>query len=251
MMRFDLTQALGIVRYTREALTLPENAKTPTGSDGPRVIEDYANIGPNKSLDDYITANELCGIRRKTLDWIYQNEEMHPVLSRSGPKTETAKTEPSGDYFLDESSPPSIQKSKGTWSLNHAISDGLDFFVLLSSFAGVSGASSQENYTAESGFLGALARYQHSRSHAASGRPLARGEHRTLATTPKEQKYITELNLYFMLRYACRPLYADKSSYAWDTQLIDDMTISAFMRRAGIVQDYNWMQSPSSATWTR
>ncbi|KAH8205104.1 hypothetical protein TruAng_000669 [Truncatella angustata] len=101
------------------------------------------------------------------------------------------RTEPSGDYFLDESSPPSIQKSKGTWSLNHAISDGLDFFVLLSSFAGVSGASSQENYTAESGFLGALARYQHSRSHAASGRPLARGEHRidegtTIASTTKQ-----------------------------------------------------------------
>ncbi|KAK9783752.1 hypothetical protein SCAR479_00311 [Seiridium cardinale] len=141
------------------------------------------------------------------------------------------------------------------WNLHHALPGGLDFFVLLSSLAGVHGASSQSNYAAGSAFLDAFARYRHSRGERCISLDLGLVESigyvaeridvaQTLAMTYTDQKYLTEGDLHFMLRYACKPPYVDASSPPWDTQLICSMTTPAFVQRAGTVQDYGWMRSP-------
>ncbi|KAK9793601.1 hypothetical protein SCARD494_06185 [Seiridium cardinale] len=159
------------------------------------------------------------------------------------------------DYSLHEFQSSIDPKVKGTWNLQHALPGGLDFFVLLSSLAGVHGASSQSNYAAGSAFLDAFARYRHSRGERCISLDLGLVESigyvaeridvaQTLAMTYTDQKYLTEGDLHFMLRYACKPPYVDASSPPWHTQLICGMTTPAFVQRAGTVQDYGWMRSP-------
>nr|A0A3G1DJH7.1 RecName: Full=Squalestatin tetraketide synthase; Short=SQTKS; AltName: Full=Highly reducing polyketide synthase 1; Short=HR-PKS 1; AltName: Full=Squalestatin S1 biosynthesis cluster protein pks1 [Phoma sp. MF5453]AMY15057.1 tetraketide synthase MF-SQTKS [Phoma sp. MF5453] len=59
-------------------------------------------------------------------------------------------------------------KVRGSWNLHSALSDcDLDFFIMLSSLAGVSGSASQANYTAGGAYQDALATYRRSRGLAA------------------------------------------------------------------------------------
>ncbi|KAJ5893428.1 hypothetical protein N7495_005119 [Penicillium taxi] len=51
-------------------------------------------------------------------------------------------------------------KVQGTWSLHHQLGSDLDFFIMLSSLAGVIGNASQSNYTAGGAFQDALARHR-------------------------------------------------------------------------------------------
>lgn len=44
-------------------------------------------------------------------------------------------------------------KVQGSWNLDAALGDGLDFFVLLSSVIGVAGGAEQANYAAANTFL--------------------------------------------------------------------------------------------------
>lgn len=54
-------------------------------------------------------------------------------------------------------------KVKGTWNLHKHFLDGIDFFIMLSSAAGIGGNLGQANYAAGSTFLDAVARYRASR----------------------------------------------------------------------------------------
>lgn len=51
-------------------------------------------------------------------------------------------------------------KVQGTWNLHQQLGSDLDFFIMLSSLAGVIGYASQSNYTAGGAFQDALARYR-------------------------------------------------------------------------------------------
>ncbi|KAJ5538114.1 hypothetical protein N7494_007593 [Penicillium frequentans] len=51
-------------------------------------------------------------------------------------------------------------KVQGTWNLHHQLGSELDFFIMLSSLAGVIGNASQSNYTAGGAFQDALARHR-------------------------------------------------------------------------------------------
>lgn len=53
-----------------------------------------------------------------------------------------------------------LPKVQGTWNLHTQLNDELDFFIMLSSIAGVIGNASQSNYTAGSAFQDALARHR-------------------------------------------------------------------------------------------
>lgn len=58
-------------------------------------------------------------------------------------------------------------KMQGSWNLHELLPKDLDFFVLLSSSAGVIGARGQANYNAGNGFQDALAQHRQSRGLAA------------------------------------------------------------------------------------
>ena len=58
-------------------------------------------------------------------------------------------------------------KMQGSWNLHKVMPKDLDFFVLLSSSAGVMGARGQANYNAGNGFQDSLAHYRRKNGHAA------------------------------------------------------------------------------------
>ncbi|KAH9904493.1 hypothetical protein F4778DRAFT_790038 [Xylariomycetidae sp. FL2044] len=192
----------------------------------------------------------------KTLGAVIRHAEQNmPPIRGCIQSSMVVKNRVFADYSLEEFESSIQPKVRGTWNLHHALPEGLDFFVLLSSLAGVHGASSQSNYAAGSAFLDGFARYRHSRGEHCVSLDLGLVENigyvaerldiaQTLAMTYTDQKYLTERDLNFMLGYACTPPYVHTSSPAWDTQLICGMTTPAFVRRAGTVQDYGWMRSP-------
>ncbi|KAL7629617.1 hypothetical protein AAE478_001139 [Parahypoxylon ruwenzoriense] len=154
-------------------------------------------------------------------------------------------------------------KVRGTWNLHNVLPRGLDFFVLLSSLAGVHGASSQSNYAAASSFLDAFARHRRARGERCVALDLGIVEKvgyiaeridiaQTLAMTYTGHKYLRESDLHFMLKWACRPpTPADKGelslSQSWDAdaQLIGALTTPAFVARGGVIKDHGWMRLPA------
>ncbi|KAJ5357821.1 hypothetical protein N7541_004979 [Penicillium brevicompactum] len=61
---------------------------------------------------------------------------------------------------LDDYNAAILPKVQGSWNLHHHLGKDLDFFIMLSSLAGVIGNPSQSNYTAGGAFQDALARYR-------------------------------------------------------------------------------------------
>jgi acyl carrier protein len=59
-------------------------------------------------------------------------------------------------------------KVQGTWNLEGALGDDLDFFIVCGSFSGIVGQWGQGNYAAANTFLDAFVEYRHSRGRAAS-----------------------------------------------------------------------------------
>lgn len=61
---------------------------------------------------------------------------------------------------LDDFNAAILPKVQGTWNLHNYLGEDMDFFIMLSSLAGVIGNPSQSNYTAGGAFQDALARYR-------------------------------------------------------------------------------------------
>ncbi|KAI0383268.1 hypothetical protein F5Y04DRAFT_269991 [Hypomontagnella monticulosa] len=148
-------------------------------------------------------------------------------------------------------------KVRGTWNLHNILPRGLDFFVLLSSLAGVHGASSQSSYAAASSFLDAFARYRRARGEHCVALDLGIVEDvgyiaeridvaQTLAMTYTDSKYLRESDLHFMLKWACRPPTPADMESTWDAdvQLIGALTTPAFVARGGVIKDHGWMRLP-------
>ncbi|KAI1452633.1 hypothetical protein F4805DRAFT_472261 [Annulohypoxylon moriforme] len=153
-------------------------------------------------------------------------------------------------------------KVRGTWNLHNVLPRSLDFFVLLSSLAGVHGASSQSSYAAANSFLDAFARYRRARGERCVALDLGIVENigyiaeridiaRTLAMTYTDHKYLSESDLHFMLKWACCPptpaeLDNREPEPSWDpdSQLIGALTTPAFVARGGLIKDHGWMRLP-------
>jgi acyl carrier protein len=129
----------------------------------------------------------------------------------------------------------------------------MDFFVILSSIAGVCGAVSQSSYAGASIFQDAFARYRHARGQKCISLDLGIVQDvgyvaervdvaRFLAMSMADHKVLTEEDMQFMVKYACSPHVRISSS--WETQIIGGLTTPSFVRRHGNVEDHTWMRMP-------
>ncbi|KAI1800249.1 hypothetical protein F4811DRAFT_556979 [Daldinia bambusicola] len=157
------------------------------------------------------------------------------------------------EYTLSDFQASIDPKIKGTWNLHHLLPSKLDFFVMLSSLAGVHGATSQSSYAAASSFLDAFARFRHSQGEQCVSLDLGIVQNigyiaeridiaKALAMTYTDHKSLSEKELHFMLKYACNPHV--RITNPWDTQVIGAMSTPAFVRRSGIIEEHGWMRMP-------
>ncbi|CAJ2508314.1 Uu.00g095000.m01.CDS01 [Anthostomella pinea] len=157
------------------------------------------------------------------------------------------------DFTLREFQASIDPKVKGTWNLHHQLPPQMDFFVLLSSIAGVHGASSQANYAAANAFLDAFARFRHAQGQRCISLDLGIIENigyiaeridvvQGFAMSYLDYKSLREQDLHFMLKYACNPRLSVSSP--WETQLLGALTTPASVKRGGFIQDHGWMRLP-------
>ncbi|RYO75255.1 hypothetical protein DL764_010541 [Monosporascus ibericus] len=157
------------------------------------------------------------------------------------------------DYSLRDFHRTMGPKVRATWNLHRYLPTGLDFFVILSSLAGVNGSSSQSNYAAANAFQDAFARFRHTQGqHCISldlgiVRDVGYIAERVdvaqfLAMSFTDHKVLTERDVHFMLKYACSPF--SKTLSSWETQVVGALTTPAFVRRGGVLEDHGWMRMP-------
>ncbi|KAI1772330.1 hypothetical protein F4818DRAFT_444554 [Hypoxylon cercidicola] len=146
-------------------------------------------------------------------------------------------------------------KVRGTWNLHYQLPTDMDFFLILSSIAGIHGSSTQGNYSAANAFTDAFARFRHARGQHCVALDLGfvegigfiaerRDVTQTLAMTYVDSKQVRERDLHFMLKWACAPGLRSQLSSPFDAQLLGALTTPAFVRRGGVVNDQGWMRFP-------
>ncbi|KAH8707077.1 hypothetical protein GQ44DRAFT_831130 [Phaeosphaeriaceae sp. PMI808] len=147
-------------------------------------------------------------------------------------------------------------KVHGTWNLHNNLPANLDFFILLSSLAGVHGAPVQSNYAAGCAFQDAFARFRHAQGqrgvafdmgvvttvgYIAERSSLAK----SLALSYTSHDVIDEQDILFMMERACSaPSSSSSSSSAWESQWLSALTTPAQVAKSGLVKEHAWMQKP-------
>ncbi|KAL9125409.1 MAG: hypothetical protein Q9217_005385 [Psora testacea] len=114
--------------------------------------------------------------------------------------------------------PPKVQ---GSWNLHNQLPKGMDFFILLSSVAGVTGNKGQSNYSCGNTYQDALARYRNSISERATAIDLSivgsvgfiaerLGTEAAIQTSP-EYMTIQETEFHAILDHYCNPALGKQS----------------------------------------
>lgn len=157
-------------------------------------------------------------------------------------------------------------KVQGTYNLHHHLPAGMDFFVLLSSIAGLTSPPSQSNYAGASAFQDAFARFRRAQGEHCLSIDLGAvqgigyiAERLNVAKNVDmmfvDHKVLYERDVHYVLKYACSPrrqvlLSASQSSPSssssvWrETQVVAGLTTPAFVQRGGVLDDHVWMRSP-------
>ncbi|KAK9776195.1 putative Polyketide synthase [Seiridium cardinale] len=159
------------------------------------------------------------------------------------------------DFTLAEFQAAIDPKVKGTWNLHDHLPNSLDFFVILSSIAGIHGSSTQANYSAANAFTDAFARFRRAHGEHCLALDLgfvegigfiaeSQAATQALAMTYTDSKQIRESDLHFMLKWACAPTTQAQLNSPFDAQLLGALTTPAFVRRGGVVSDQGWMWFP-------
>lgn len=144
-------------------------------------------------------------------------------------------------------------KVQGTWNLHNCLPSNMDFFILLSSLAGVHGAPVQSNYSAGCAFQDAFARYRTFRGqrsiafdmgvvtsigYVAERSDLAK----SLALSYTSHDVIDEKDILFMMEHACSP--GSDEIPGWESQWLSALTTPAQVAKSGLVEEHAWMRKP-------
>ncbi|KAL9603451.1 MAG: hypothetical protein Q9219_001138 [cf. Caloplaca sp. 3 TL-2023] len=137
----------------------------------------------------------------------------------------------------DDFTTPLKPKIQGSWNLHTLLPKQMDFFVLLSSIAGVIGNRGQSNYAAGNTYQDALARYRVAQGEKAVSIDLGNvrhvgyiAEHDEVATTLKSDKYLSidESELLAMLEHFCDPGFVPTAE---NCQVVTGIERAASLRR--------------------
>lgn len=142
-------------------------------------------------------------------------------------------------------------KVDGTWNLHKCLPSGMDFFIMLSSYAGIVGGVGQSNYAAGNTYQDALARLRISHGEKATAIDLgpvesvgvvANNQRLAAVLQAAGHKAMKESELHTLLEYYCdpsRPLASPPLS----SQLITCLEIPAVLR-AKNAAELPWMSRP-------
>ncbi|KAI8628591.1 hypothetical protein F5Y19DRAFT_485419 [Xylariaceae sp. FL1651] len=119
----------------------------------------------------YVIAGGTVGLGLKIAEWMKGGAGVAKVVSKlreQGAVVEAPRCDSSNinalrgvvDKYRGSMPPIHKPKTRGSWNLHTVIPKGLDFFVLLSSIAGIVGSAGQANYAAGNTYMDALAHYR-------------------------------------------------------------------------------------------
>ncbi|KAF1949998.1 hypothetical protein CC80DRAFT_598435 [Byssothecium circinans] len=143
---------------------------------------------------------------------------------------------------------PLNAKVKGSWNLHTLLPSSLDFFIMLSSVAGIFGSGGQANYAAGNTYQDALAQYRVSQGQKAVsidlGMMLSEGY---LANTPETMERLEKTDGLVPVReealFAILDEICDREKAQTEPQIIVGLGTPASMREKGIQQPW-WMEQP-------
>lgn len=142
-------------------------------------------------------------------------------------------------------------KVPGSWNLHIHLPENLDFFILLSSTAGVMGSAGQSNYAAGNSYQDLLAHHRVSLGRKCFALDLGlvlsvgfAAERSGMADSLKKKGYrgIREIELHAMLDYLCDPSLVVRSPL--DAQIVTGLEYKRFTTGKEDVDQPYWMRKP-------
>lgn len=142
-------------------------------------------------------------------------------------------------------------KVQGSWNLHTSLPSDLDFFIMLSSFAGIVGSLSQSNYNCGNVFQDALARYRIGHGQRAVSLDLGMvqsigfvAENADIATRLTKQGYgaLQEAELLALLDYWCNPTHPLPSSPE-EAQVVTGVASWEELKRSRVSTPF-WLDRP-------
>jgi len=143
-------------------------------------------------------------------------------------------------------------KVQGSWNLHELLPSGMDFFIMLSSMAGIFGSRGQSNYAAGNTFQDELARHRVALGEKATALDLGFFSSVGIMAENKELKerfssysdfrHVTEPELHALLDYYCDPNLDLLTSLKCQT--VVGIGVSAGLRERSLDTAY-WLRMPS------
>lgn len=152
---------------------------------------------------------------------------------------------------LDEFNLGLRPKVQGSWNLHTSLPSNLDFFIMLSSLAGIVGSPSQSNYNCGNVFQDALAQYRIAHGHRAVSLDLGMvesvgfvAENADVETRLTKQGYgkLKEAELLALLDYWCNPTHPRPSSPE-EAQVVTGIASWDELQKAGVSSPF-WLDRP-------
>ncbi|KAL9073303.1 MAG: hypothetical protein Q9157_004798 [Trypethelium eluteriae] len=144
-------------------------------------------------------------------------------------------------------------KVHSTWNLHSLLPANLDFFIMLSSVAGIAGSPGQANYAAGNTYQDSLAWYR--RAHGLQATSIDLGWMRDIGVVAENAKYtqgkeaaadlaaIGEDEFHALLEYYCNPGVAEHDLENWQVQPIIGLVTASQFRSRGL-DPPQWMDRP-------
>ncbi|KAL8853081.1 MAG: hypothetical protein Q9221_002112 [Calogaya cf. arnoldii] len=143
-------------------------------------------------------------------------------------------------------------KVQGSWNLHRLLPKGMDFFIMLSSYAGIIGGVGQSNYACGNTYQDALARHRVAHGEKAVALDLGViesvgivSEHADLAGFLQQTGHegLGETELHALLEYYCNPDLPVQTSDG--SQVITSLELPSVLRAKNLVEQ-QWMSRPMS-----
>lgn len=231
---------------TGAALELLEEMK----SKGVKIVAPVCDISDERAL---LSVLETCSRTMPLIKGCIQGSMVLRVCPSSSLVSRSADLFQDGLFetmSLENFKAALTPKVRGSWNLHIHLPENMDFFILLSSTAGVIGSAGQSNYAAGNTYQDLLARHRVSLGRKCFALDLglvlsvgyaAEISGMTDSLKKKGHSGIREIELHAMLDYLCDPSLKVPSPF--DTQIVTGLDKILTMGKEAVDQPY-WMRKP-------